>query len=226
MCVDSESSGSESDCGDSNNQKRRSYRSYSLQFRKHVVSKLGLGVCSIGDLAEIYNIPRTTIFTLEKQLARQSNDSAHSIHKKGKHLKSGSGRHLSYPKQVDEELSKWILERRDVHLPVGLEMVKAKVRSTILPHNQDFLESNGSIQKFKRRNGFSMRCKTSVSQKLPAEFERKIESFLTEVRALRARHQNPFELVLNMDETPVFFDMIPGRTIAKKESKEICVRST
>lgn len=132
-------------------------------------------------------------------------------------MKSGSGRHLSYPKEIDDELSRWILERRDAQLPVGLEMIKAKARSMILSHNPCFMASNGWIQKFKYRNGFSMRCKTSVSQKLPPELERKIESFLTQVRALRARYQYPTELILNMDETPVFFDMLPGRTKVPKK---------
>ena len=71
-----------------------------------------------------------------------------------------------------------------------------------------------------------MHCKTSVSHKLPPELEKKIESFLTQVRALRARYQYPAELILNMDETPVYMDMIPGRTVAKKGSKEVRVRST
>ena len=71
-----------------------------------------------------------------------------------------------------------------------------------------------------------------MSQKLPAQLERKIESFLTQVRALqqvralRARHQYPLELIINMDETPMYFDMVPGYTINKKGARDVQNRSS
>ncbi len=34
------------------------------------------------------------------------------------------------------------------------------------------------------------------------------------------------DLVINMDETPMYFDMLPQRTLAKKGSKEVRVRSS
>ena len=36
----------------------------------------------------------------------------------------------------------------------------------------------------------------------------------------------PLELVGNMDETPMYFDMIPGSTVESKGVKEVRVRST
>ena len=102
-----------------------------------------------------------------------------------------------------------------------MDMTKAKARAVITPHNSNFIASNGWVQKFMARNGLSLRCKTSITQKLPAQLENKIECYLTQVRALRARHQYPLELIINMDETPMYFDMLPGQTVNKKGAKEV-----
>ena len=102
-----------------------------------------------------------------------------------------------------------------------MDMIKAKAHAVITPHNSNFIASkfNGWVQKFMARNGLSLCCKTSISQKLPAQLENKIECYLTQVRAFRARHQYPLELIINMDETPMYFDMLPGRTVNKKSVK-------
>ena len=76
------------------------------------------------------------------------------------------------------------------------------------------------------RHGLSFRAKTSVSQKLPTQLEKKLESFLTQVIALRARHQYPLDLIINMDETPMYFDMVPQRTINKKGAGDVQIRSS
>ncbi len=58
---------------------------------------------------------------------------------------AGSGRNLSYPREVDEQLLEWILVRRDSHLPVGTEIIKAKACQLIKPHNAGFVGSVGQI---------------------------------------------------------------------------------
>lgn len=66
----------------------------------------------------------------------------------------------------------------------------------------------------------------SVSQKLPPQLESKLESFLNEIRILRTQDMYPLDLIINMDETPMYFDMLPGKTITKKGTKEVRVRSS
>uniref|UniRef100_A0A1X7SR78 HTH CENPB-type domain-containing protein n=1 Tax=Amphimedon queenslandica TaxID=400682 RepID=A0A1X7SR78_AMPQE len=131
------------------------------------------------------NLPRSTIYSWKNEL-RQKNKKV-SLLKRGAHLQSGSGRKLSYPKEV-EELVEWILVRRDCHLPVGRQMIKGRAASLIKGHNPSFKASNEWLDKFMLRNGLSMQMKTSVSEKLPAQLEKRIESFFIRVRALRAKH--------------------------------------
>ena len=145
---------------------------------------------------------------------------------KGCHLRAGSGQQLPYPKEVDEEILEWVLVRRDAHLPVSRTLIKVKARHLVRPHNSDFVASSGWLEKFMIRHGLSLRCKTSISQKLPAQLERKLECFLNEVNIMREKHKYPDHLIINMDETPMYFDMLPQYTILKKGTKEVRIRSS
>ena len=46
------------------------------------------------------------------------------------------------------------------------------------------------------------------------------------MKVKRQKHDFLKDLIGNMDETPMYFDMVPSRTIAKKGMKEVRVRTT
>ena len=202
---------------------RGQYRSYSLQFKMSVVAEVVNS--PLASVAQKYNIARSTIASWETQLRRGKTTKCPDT-LRGPHLHSGSGRGLSYPKEVDEEILQWILVRRDAHLPVSRELIKMKARQLIKINNPNFKVSSGWLQKFMIRHSLSLRSKTSISQKLPAQLEKKIECFLNEVRILRSQYLYPFEDIINMDETPMFFDMVPSKTLPKKGVKEVRIRSS
>lgn len=37
----------------------------------------------------------------------------------------------------------------------------------------------------------------------------------------RQEHGYPPELIMNMDEMPMYFDMVPGRTVSKRGAREV-----
>ena len=186
--------------------KRGHYRSYSIQFKMSVVEEMYKCQKPIAVVAEKYGVPRTTILSWKSQLRSSNCKSPQAKNIRGVHLKSGSGRFLSYPSKIDDEIAEWILIRRDAHLPVSRELVKIKARQLIKPHNTQFKASDGWLEKFMIRHGLSLRLRTSISQKLPAQLERKLESFLNEIRILRTQYNYPKNLIINMDETPMYFD--------------------
>lgn len=202
---------------------RGHYRSYSLQFKMSVVAEVVTTPLSV--VAEKYSIARSTIASWETQLRREKTTRCPDT-LKGAHLRSGSGRTLSYPKEVDEEIHEWILVRRDAHLPVSRELIKTKARQLIKSYNPNFTASSGWLQKFMIRHSLSLRSKTSISQKLPVQLENKIECFLNEVRILRSNCLYPVENIINMDETPMYFDMVPSKTVSKKGVSEVRICSS
>lgn len=77
-----------------------------------------------------------------------------------------------------------------------------------------------------RRNDLVIRAKTSVTQKLPAALEQKVKDFLQAVRSARVGYNYPKELIGNMDETPMYFDMSGNSTVDKRGTKTVSIRTT
>ena len=179
---------------------------------------------SEAEAARHFEIPQTTIRGW-KGLDRQPIDRKKSLWRKGKN-KAGAGRPISYSEDLEDELSQWILEMRDMNLPIQRQHVQRKAKALIQPHLPSFKASAGWLDKFLRRHSLSLRRQTSIQQKLPAQLEGKISTFLADVKALRMQHNFVDDLIINMDETPVCFDMASNSTIAKKGSREVIIRGT
>ena len=77
-----------------------------------------------------------------------------------------------------------------------------------------------------RRHNTVFQAKTSVAQKLPKDLEVKIEIYYKDVQNLRGNGKYSNELIGNMDETRLYFDMISSRSLEKRGAKEVCVKST
>ena len=63
----------------------------------------------------------------------------------------------------------------------------------------------------------------TISYKVLYSCFKQLECFLNEVRIAR---EDPPEIILNMDETPTYFDMVPDRTVSKRGAREVRVRSS
>ena len=57
--------------------------------------------------------------------------------------KKGSGKPLSYPMELDQEILAWLLEIRDLHLPISSLGLKKFAKSKIQPYCQEFNASRG-----------------------------------------------------------------------------------
>ena len=63
-----------------------------------------------------------------------------------------------------------------------------------------------------------------MAQKLPTTLEERIAAFHGQIR--RLKEINNFHAIGNMDESPLFFDVIPNRVVASKGTKRVIVRTT
>ena len=87
--------------------------------------------------------------------------------------------------------------------------VKAKELST----DPEFKASLGWYNDWKRRHSISMRTKTTLAQRLPANMEDKIVTFHRFVVRARRRCEYPLSHIINMDETPMWFELPATRTL-------------
>ena len=139
---------------------------------------------------------------------------------KGNH--SGAG----YPLEVEKDILSWLLELRDLYIPVSILTLQEKSKRVVRPHNPTFKASRGRIEKFFTRHRLSLLSRTSVSQKLPKQLEGSITKFYEDAERYMRIGKYPRSLVANMDETPAFFDMIPAKSICKTGSRECIVRTS
>ena len=90
----------------------------------------------------------------------------------------------------------------------------------------DFKSSEGWCSRFMKRNEYCLRAPTNIAQKLPAHYVEKITSFQRFVIKERTQINYDLQHIGNMDETPVYMDMLPGKTVNKKGQKSIIMKST
>ena len=139
----------------------------------------------------------------------------------------GQGRKLSYPKELEEKLVAWILEKREAEcVPISTQVIRCKALSLIRAVNPTFKASDGWVRKFMKRNNLVLRCRTHISQSLPKDLEQKITAFRAEVASIFENADYPLDFICNMDETPVFLDLLPSKVIDRKGKKSINVRTT
>jgi len=98
----------------------------------------------------------------------------------------GGGRKAQAP-DMEEALTAWIEELRGSHARVTRTSIQKKALE--LYEGNSFAASRGWLENFFRRNGFSLRRKTTVSQRLPQDVIPKVSSFILHMRKLQLLHQ-------------------------------------
>lgn len=195
--------------------RRGKYKSYSIMEKKAILEEtLTASTCSV---ALKHNMSESTIRLWRKQ------DLDAQRHKRSGRL-PGGGHPLSYPTELDEDIHAWVLQRRDRNLAVSTHDIQMYAKEVIQPHSPQFKASYGWVQKFMKRNNLTLRAKTSQSQKLPGSYETDVTSF-REFIGRNRRRQDP-SYIMNMDETPLYFDNVPNRTVEQVGAKSVKVRTT
>ena len=67
--------------------------------------------------------------------------------------------------------------------------------------------------------GLSLRRRTTICQKFPVDFEKKLQSFQRHVIALLKEKNFSMGQIGNADESPIWFDMPGNYTITEKGTK-------
>nr|XP_006811386.1 PREDICTED: pogo transposable element with KRAB domain-like [Saccoglossus kowalevskii] len=106
---------------------------------------------------------------------------------------------------LDENFMQWFDGHRKNGNAISGRQLQMQARR--ITTDGTFKASDGWLHSFKKRHALSTRVLTSIGQKLPPNFEDKIEQFHRYIIQLRQRHGYPLSDVYNMDETLLRFDM-------------------
>ena len=143
--------------------------------------------------------------------------------KKAKRL-SGGGRNLNC-EQVEMGVKEWIEEQRSKNIRVTRKAIQEKARQLFqeapqaIKNNPSFVASDGWLFNFLRRNGFSLRKRTTIAQKQPDDIKTKVINYILYTDGLKANHAYPAASIAAADETAVWIDPIQNTTIEKTGAK-------
>ena len=128
--------------------------------------------------------------------------------------------------EVDYPLKQWVMNERASFRPVStLDIsVKAKCLADELGII-GFTASSSWVRRFMKRCSLSLRARTSLGQKLPDDYEKKIQDF----RDFCIRNQpknSQYVHIGNMDELPLSFDIPPNKTVDEIGKQSIVINTT
>ena len=98
-----------------------------------------------------------------------------------------------------------------------------KEKSIILPSSE---ASKCWIHHFKERHDLSLRKRTYLCQRLLLQLENKISSLYSECAKFLKIGKYQFPLIGNTEETPVFFDMIPKKSLVPTGKRSVTIRTS
>lgn len=168
---------------------------------------------------------------------RKSKEELLAINKRNQGAKKkrfdGAGR-KTLDQQMEENLVEWIYTRRAKGLRVSRKLIMKKAlvifgekqKDNSDEINVEFVASTGWVTNFMRRNGLSLRQKTSVSQRDPSRLIDKLVLYILFTRRFAAKHNYSPSNIIAMDETPVWMDMVSDTTVHKKGAHTVTMKST
>lgn len=146
----------------------------------------------------------------------------------------GSGRKAYYP-EAERKLYDWLIGQRKQGLAVTYTILKIQMLDILKEPDmaglyndvsRDFKTSDRWLSAFMKRYNLSWRRRTKISQKMPEQTQELLSNFHKFVTELRIEKSFEPCNILNMDETPVWFDMAGNFTVEQKGAKTVQIRST
>ena len=188
---------------------------YTIQQKRRIVAYAKEQ--SIADAYDYFSVPQTTInrWMVDGYFQRETTK---------RDNKKGAGRHITYGVGIDEESLSWLLDAHDKQLPVTTQLLRVKALELITPTHSEFKASDVWVHQFRHCHSLVLCVKTSLAQELPVTLEERITASCSQLQ--RLQEINHFEIVGNMDETPLYFDVIPSHILDQKGKKSIIVWTT
>jgi len=129
--------------------------------------------------------------------------------------------------KLEEYVKNWIIGHRKNGIAISTKMILIEVKRLAIGMSiTDFARTTSWCERFIRRNGLCMPPKTTIVQKLPREYERKVIEFHKYV--INTRKNLCFEIgqLGNMDEVPLTFDVPSNKTVDVKGVKTIMIKTS
>ena len=127
----------------------------------------------------------------------------------------------------EDELLRFIFELREQGMGVTVRMVvlKASELSNAFRHKTPLAKEH-AVRRFVKSHKLVHRVCTHESQRSPAAVEEEAIDWLTRIRPQLIGNNRDQRFIINMDQTPIFFTMVPRTTLNVSGAKTINLRTS
>ncbi|KFD47118.1 hypothetical protein M513_12028 [Trichuris suis] len=195
-----------------------STRSYTAGFKLHVVKMAK--ETNNSQVAKKYGVTQKMVIDW-----RNREEALKRIPKKKCARRSG----IAHWPELENYLAEWVRQQRQNSRIIRRTDVRDQAMkwARFNQHvSSGFTATTGWRSRFMKSKDLVMRQRTKVAQKMPVDLGDKLRDFRRYVRTLRREHNFLLGSIGNMDETPVFFDMLGNRTVDSKGMKSVIVKSS
>ena len=147
------------------------------------------------------------------------------VHKKGGNSTKHSGRPSSLANAKD--LCEWVVNLRREGMPISINMVILRAAQLDDRFRRKKMQTKYSIvRRILRSHSIVIRSKTHQAQRHPKEMVDEAKHFVSCITPLLASPNRDQRYIINMDQTPVFFSMVPYKTLNVAGERSINVRTS
>ena len=125
---------------------------------------------------------------------------------------------LAKDEDLDKAIYTWFCRERTKGMPISGPIIKAQAQkfNRELNGNEEFLASDGWLDKFKKRHGIS---KIAISGECRSADVEAADAYPLQLRTIIQEGGYHKEQIYNADETGLYFKMLPDVTLAAKGEK-------
>uniref|UniRef100_A0A8C3TR03 HTH CENPB-type domain-containing protein n=1 Tax=Catharus ustulatus TaxID=91951 RepID=A0A8C3TR03_CATUS len=128
--------------------------------------------------------------------------------------------------ELEERLYQWISERRAAGRSVSTVAIRIQAKAIAKQlHIEEFQAGASWCFRFMRRQELSVRTRTTVCQRLPADYKEKVARFRSYCKDKISENSIQPHCIINMDEVPLTFDMPLTRTVDHTGTATVPVRT-
>uniref|UniRef100_A0A8C3UCV9 Pogo transposable element with KRAB domain n=1 Tax=Catharus ustulatus TaxID=91951 RepID=A0A8C3UCV9_CATUS len=185
-----------------------------MSSRKRVAYDAEFKLKAISYTKEHGNRPAARAFHVNECMVRRWRQQEDELRLARKTKKSFRRRRAQWP-ELEERLYQWISERRAAGRSVSTVAIRVQAKA---------IAKQLHIEEFK--TGLSVRTRTTVCQRLPADYKEKVARFRSYCKDKISENSIQPHCIINMDEVPLTFDMPLTRTVEHTGTATVPVRTT
>lgn len=183
---------------------KRQQKAIDLKTKLAILQDVDKAELNKTSIAQKYNIPKSTLSTIIKN----RNKIEESLASGSQALSSKRMRTAKF-EDVEFELQEWFAHVRASNLPVSGPIIQKKAKEIALKYDiTDFDCSSGWLWRFQKRHGI---VSHEISGEAAKVNETTVADWLSTFEAVRKSYL-PKD-IFNMDETGLFYNLLPNRTL-------------